>query len=195
MLIRMAAAGLGNPRWGTIILVLGTAIMSSACAAAPGLVPEGTPQSGGFATPLPSLTPPTEPFDIVLAWIECEDECEPLLQSVVQLGPEATPLLIRTITEGPPPERLEAMQRHLAQSYEEIVAYSRSHPEAALSIGQEEYVSLYLSNFDALYRIRSAQALVAIGDPEAFGAIQEALRSAERQDVREALQEALRALG
>jgi len=172
-----------------------TGMVLAGCTAPPDLGADGTPEIRDFGTPLPTVTPPSEPLDIVLAWIECEDECEPHLQAVVRLGPDATAILIQTVTEGPPPERLETMQRHLAQTYQELAAYGETHPEAALRIGTEEYVGFYLDNYDALYRIRSAQALVAIGDTQAFGALQEALRSAERQDVREALQEALRALG
>jgi HEAT repeat protein len=53
---------------------------------------------------------------------------------------------------------------------------------------------LYLDNYLAQYRIRSTQALVAIGDPEATSAIQRALRTTERQDVRQQLQQALQEL-
>jgi hypothetical protein len=182
-------------KWAVLAVALGLGIVSSACAVPPGPVSEGRPETRDLATPLPTVPPPTEPLDIVLAWIECEDECGPQLQAVVRLGPEATPLLIRTVTAGAPPERLQAMQEHLARTYEELTAYGRVHPEAALSMEQSDYVGLYLDNYDALYRIRSAQALTAIGDPQALGAIQEALRSAEREDVREALQQALRGLG
>jgi HEAT repeat protein len=141
------------------------------------------------------VTPLTDPLDIVLAWIECEDECAPSLQAVLQRGPEATPILIQIVTEGPPPAQMETMQAHLQRTYRELAAYSETHPEAALRMGEAEYVGLYLGNYTAQYQIRSAQALVAIGDPQAFGPIQDALRSTQRPDVRDALQQALRALG
>jgi hypothetical protein len=147
------------------------------------------------ATSAPTLTPPSEPLDIVVAWIECEDECGDTLQAVVGLGLEATPLLMQILTEGPPPDRLEAMQQHLARAYEELAAYGETHPEAALAMGQSEYLGLYLDNYTALYQIRSAEALVAIGDPQATSVLQRALRSSERPDVRAAIQEALRQLG
>jgi HEAT repeat protein len=147
------------------------------------------------ATSVPTVTPVSEPLDVILAWIECEDICEAPLQAVLQLGPEATPILIRIVTEGPPPARMEAMQAHLRRTFEELSAYAERHPEAALTIGEAEYVGLYLDNYAAQYLIRSAQALMAIGDPQAYGPIQEALQSAERPDVRDALQQALRILG
>jgi HEAT repeat protein len=141
------------------------------------------------------VTPLSDPLDIVLAWMECEDDCAPQLQAVLQLGPEATPILIRIVTEGPPPAQMEAMQAHLEGTYRELAAYSETHPEAALRMGEAEYVGTYLGNYAAQYQIRSAQALIAIGDPQAYGPIQDALRSTQRPDVRDALQQALRVLG
>jgi hypothetical protein len=182
-------------RWPALAAALALGALGSSCGPTPEIVEQATPPPFVPPTSIPTVTPPTEALDIVLAWIECEDECAPLLQAVVQLGPEATPILIRTITEGPPPERLEAMRRHLTQTFEELAAYGETHPEAALGIGVDEYVGLYVGNYDALYRIRSAQALMAIGDPQAYGPIQEVLQSTERPDVRDALQQALRALG
>jgi hypothetical protein len=185
----------GNPKtWLWLAIGLAVSLTVAACAGAPEPAPGGAAEPGDLSTPRPTLTPPSEPLDIVLAWIECEDECGGPLQAVVGLGPEATPLLLQIVTEGPPPERVEAMQQHLTRAYEELSAYSRTHPEAALTIGQADYLGLYLGNYTALYQIRSAQALVAIGDPQAAGVLQRALRSSERPDVRAAIQEALRQL-
>jgi HEAT repeat protein len=170
-------------------------IAAAACAAPPSPAPQSATAPFLSATSLPTVTPLSAPLDIVLAWLECEDECAPQLQAVLQLGPETTPILIRIVTEGPPPARLEAMQAHLERTYRELAAYSENHPEAALGMGEAEYVGIYLGNYSAQYQIRSAQALVAIGDPQAFGPIQDALRSTQRPDVRDALQQALRTLG
>jgi hypothetical protein len=179
------------------LVIVGAALglAAAACAAPPTPIGQETPEPFLPATSLPTVTPPSDPLDIILAWIECEDECAPQLQAVTELGPEATPILIRILTEGPPPARLEAMQAHLERTYRELAAYGETHPGAALAMGEAEYVGLYLGNFAAQYQIRSAQALVEIGDPQAFGPIQEALRSTQRPDVRDALQQALRALG
>lgn len=182
-----------RPAAGALTLaLLGAAL--GACAAPAQTTPQA-PAPFVPATSLPTVTPPSEPLDIILAWIECEDECGAPLQAVLELGPEATPILIRIVTEGPPPAQVETMQAHLRQTYEELSAYGERHPEAALRIGEAEYVGLYLDNYAAQYLIRSAQALMAIGDPQAYGPIQEALQSTERQDVRDALQQALRVLG
>lgn len=181
--------------WPIRAALLAASLAIAGCAAPAGPISEGTAGPREFGTPRPTATPPTEPVDIVLSWIECEDECAAALQAVVQLGPDATPLLVQIVTEGPPAARVEAMQDHLRITYEELAAYGETHPEAALRLGEAEYLGLYLDNYAALYRIRSAQALVAIGDPQATSALQVALRSSERQDVREAILEALRELG
>jgi hypothetical protein len=177
-------------------MALAAAVLAAAgaCAAPaqPTLLPAPT---FAPATSAPTVTPPSEPLDVVLAWIECEDECQAPLQAVLELGPEATPILIRLVTEGPPPAQVEGMQAHLRRTYEEISAYAEGHPEAALPIGEAEYVGLYLDNYTAQYLIRSAQALMAIGDPQAYGPLQQALQSTERPDVRDAIQQALRILG
>jgi hypothetical protein len=186
----------GNPKtWPWLAVGLAVSLTAAGCVGALELTPGGAAEPRDFSTPRPTLTPPSEPLDIVVAWIECEDECGEPLQAVVELGPEATPLLLQIVTEGPPPERVEAMQQHLTRAYEDLSAYGQTHPEAALTIGQAEYLGLYLGNYTALYQIRSAQALVAIGDPQAAGVLQRALRSSERPDVRAAIQEALRQLG
>jgi hypothetical protein len=191
-----ATAPRGNPKpWPWLAIGLAVALTVGACAGAPEPAPGGAAEPRDLSTPRPSLTPPSEPLDVVLAWIECEDQCAGAMQAVVDLGAEATPLLMQIVTEGPPPERVEAMQQHLSRAYEELSAYGRTHPEAALTIEQADYLGLYLGNYTALYQIRSAQALVAIGDPQAAGVLQRALRSSERPDVRAAIQEALRALG
>lgn len=132
--------------------------------------------------------------DVIFAWIECEDECADELAAVVELGPDAVPILIAFLSEGPPSDRADSMIDHLTQSFANLVRYSETHPEAAIELTEEQYVDVYLRNYIALYRIRSANALVAIGAPEASGAIDEALQAATRDDVRQVFTEALEAL-
>jgi len=56
---------------------------------------------------------------------------------------------------------------------------------------REQYVAAYLANFVALQRIRSAQGLAALRGAEAEKVLREAQRLDLRQDVREAVAEAL----
>lgn len=131
----------------------------------------------------------------MLAWIECEDQCEPQLDALLALGSEATPVLVRTLTEGPPPDRAESMKAHLEQVYKDLAAYAETHPEAAVELDEGEYVSLYFDNYQAQYQTKSVQALVALNEPEARDAILKTLRTVKREDVREALEQALEQLG
>jgi hypothetical protein len=181
-----------HARWlGGLALVLFTA----GCATVTEVTPTSTLAELVFSTPLPSLTPPADAEGIVLAWIECEDQCEAQLEALLALGSEATPVLVRTLTEGPPTERAEAMKEHLEQVYKELAEYAETHPEAALELDQGEYVSLYLDNYQAQYQTKAVQALVALGEPEARDAILKTLRTVKRDDVREALEQALEQLG
>ena len=171
------------------------ALFLAGCAAAPEAAPTATLADLSLSTPAPTLTPPADPEGIVFAWIECEDQCAAQLEAVLALGAEATPVLVRTLTEGPPPERSEAMKAHLEQVYKELAAYAETHPEAAVELDQGEYVSLYFDNYLAQYQTKSVQALVALGEPEARDAILKTLRTVRRDDVREALEQALEQLG
>lgn len=188
-------SGTSGVRAGAFTTLLIGVLVLSACATPPESVDEPVKAISAFITPQPTLTPPSEPEGIVLAWIECEDQCEAQLEAVLALGDQATPILVRTLTEGPPTEQAQAMKAHLDRTYKELATYAETHPEAAVGVDQAAYVALYLDNYQAQYQTKSAQALVAIGGPEARDAILRALRAANREDVRQALERALEGLG
>jgi hypothetical protein len=56
-----------------------------------------------------------------------------------------------------------------------------------LATSQGEYVKQYSDNLEALYRVRAAQALVAIGGEKARRALEASLAQAHRPDVTEAI--------
>jgi hypothetical protein len=55
----------------------------------------------------------------------------------------------------------------LVNSYQELKEYELTHPEARVSGSEDEYVQMYMSNYVALYRVRSSTALAAIGGDQA----------------------------
>lgn len=156
----------------------------------PGLAPGQT--SG------PSGEPDTVQ-EVMTQWLECEEceagELEALKDAVTKERTIALPILLAALREGPPAENREQEEKALQQRYDELVSYSESHPEAKPPVGKEEFVRLYLSNYEASYRIRAAQALAEIGGPEARQAIEEALKRGDpRNDVMRVLQESLKKL-
>jgi len=52
-------------------------------------------------------------------------------------------------------------------------------------------VRYYMGNFEAMYRVRAAQALAAIGGPAARDAIRQSMEIEKREDVRATLKELL----
>ena len=69
--------------------------------------------------------------------------------------------------------------------------YVQKNPEEKLEVSQEEYVKIYLDNYAANYRVRSAQALAAIGGDEARKLLATAAAGkASREDVQAAIEAA-----
>jgi hypothetical protein len=123
----------------------------------------------------------------ITAWLECEECVDGEREAVVALGGIALPTLVAVLREGPSPARREEMRRHLERVYREL-----RESGAELAAGSpEEYAQRYLGNFEALYRIRAAEGLGAIGGGEARRALEEALRQDLREDVAAAVRAAL----
>jgi hypothetical protein len=133
----------------------------------------------------------------LLAWFECEECTEGQLESVIALGPAAIPSLAAALREGPAPERLAEVQRHLARRYEDHAAYADRNPGAELGRSQADFVNRYSENFVALYRVRAAIALGAMGVSEALDSLLavdqviQADSTLARYDVRRAIRTAI----
>jgi hypothetical protein len=125
----------------------------------------------------------------IVEWLECE-ECEDgELERVVELGAVATPTLAATLRQGPSEASRELVRRELANTYEQLAAYAADHPGTELPMDREQYISTYLDNYIALYQIRSAKALAAIGGDAAKRALEEGEMISARSDVREAIRQ------
>jgi hypothetical protein len=129
---------------------------------------------------------------VIAAWLHCEECIDGELNALVQLGaPLAEPTLASTLLGGPSPASLALRQAELRARYPELVEFARSHPHAPVGMDLEQHVTTYLANFVALQRIRSAQGLAALGGPGAVSALRKAQGLSLRQDVRQAVDEAL----
>jgi PBS lyase HEAT-like repeat-containing protein len=82
----------------------------------------------------------------------------------------------------------------LTKAYRDLTAYAVTHPKDKVPVEEATYVATYLSNYAAVYQIRSAQALGAIGGPDARPALEAALKQPLRADVHAAVKAALTAL-
>lgn len=130
--------------------------------------------------------------EALIEWLECEECTEGQLESVVEFGNILTPSLAATLREGPAPASRELLRRALDRRYDELLAYRKAHPERIALSDRDTFVGQYMENFDALYRVRAARALAAIGTPEARRALEEASRGDFRSDVRTVLEESLK---
>lgn len=126
----------------------------------------------------------------ITLWLECEECTEGQLEAVERLGAAAIPTLGAVLREGPSPAKLEALRRSLQRSYRQLRDYERTHPNAKVPMGEEEYVNTFLDNYAALHRIRAARALAKIGGPHARKELEQAPRGA-RPDVQAAVRASL----
>lgn len=143
-----------------------------------------------------NLTPEeaAEASSTIIAWLECEECTDGELEAVVKLGKIAMPSLIASLREGPSPASRELLHRHLITSYKKLKEYEKTHPEAKVPIGEEEYMKTYMDNYIALYQARAAIALAAIGGKDAAKAMEEALKTPIRDDVKAVVKESIKRL-
>ncbi len=166
-----------------VLILFISMIMVSACK---------KPSDGPVSEP-PPLTPEesAKATQVLVEWFECEECVDGELSSVTEYGQIVVPILIATLNEGPSPASRELLRRELETRYDELSAYSKDHPNVELASSKEEFVEIYLSNYDALYRVRAALALGAIGGKNAEEALKSALDNADREDVRSSIEQAL----
>jgi HEAT repeat protein len=125
-------------------------------------------------------------------WLESEEFDANELTPLIKYGQAIVPSLIAALDAGPSPSRRERARRSLAAGHERLADLARKNPDRKAPPSQAEYVKHYLSNFDARYRMRAAEALAAIGGNEARKALEAALSKATRNDLRSALQHSLK---
>lgn len=119
----------------------------------------------------------------IISLLECEECTDGELEAVKRLGETAVPILVAYLRNGPSPPNLEKQKEHLIKRYEQVKAYGNSHA-LTFEISKKDYVRTYVENYKALYQIRSAQALSAIGGPDARRALREASQLPLREDVK-----------
>jgi hypothetical protein len=133
----------------------------------------------------------TEARRAIARYLECEECTDGELEAVVRLGEVSVPVLAATLRGGIAPATREKLRLHLVATYEELKKYASTHADAQIPASEDEYVKMYLDNHDALYRIRAATALAAIGGPAASAALKEASAASVRPDVQAAIKDAL----
>lgn len=124
-------------------------------------------------------------------WLECEECTEGELKAVLAHKDRLQPMFISSLNKGVAPASLQLYKYDLGKRYDELVAASRTNPRTRPTVSKDAYIKLYLGNFVAQYKVRSAKALSAIGGEKSKQAIKEALGREKRKDVVKALKDAL----
>jgi hypothetical protein len=134
----------------------------------------------------------TSPAQALTNWLECE-KCEHgELEAVTRDGQDNVNALIAALRDGP---QLGNLPTALEERYEQLVEQSKKNPYAPIAATKEQFVALYLGNFDAQGRVRAAQGLGVIGGPDARRALEAAAANqALRDDVRATARDCLRRL-
>ncbi len=131
-------------------------------------------------------------------WLDClgcqAAEDDKGLEAVTGFGQAVVPSLVATLNAGLSPASRQMQHDLLATRYDQLDEQARKDPRFKMKSTQEEFISRYLDNLDARYRIRAAQALAAIGGAHARTALNAALVNPQRDDVRRAIQNALKVI-
>lgn len=124
-------------------------------------------------------------------WLESDDFDPGRLEPLTRHGQRVVPSLIAALERGPSSAKREVVRRSLEADYDGLAERARSDQARRLR-SKSQFIEHYQANFDALYRIRAAQALSAIGGPSARRALEGSLEKATRDDVRTAIRQALK---
>jgi hypothetical protein len=125
---------------------------------------------------------------VIERWMQCQECDRGELDSVAALGQAAWPRLRDYLLNGPEPERVDRVRRHLERSHDSASAHSPTQP---LVMSRMLLVQTFLGNLDAVYRARSARALREIGGDSARSALDSATHLNLRGDVLQEIRAAL----
>jgi hypothetical protein len=128
---------------------------------------------------------------VVTAWLQCDDCQAGELQAVVRLGQSVAPRLAGILNDGLPAATRDRLRRELEVRHDELAAFGQRNAHARLASSKEDFVATNMSNFEAQYRVRAAQALAAIGGTNARQSLESALSKTERPDVRRVIEESM----
>ena len=123
--------------------------------------------------PVVSAQPVLQP-DLVRTlngWMECEECTDAQLQAVARYGQPAIAPLADLLRNGPPSTAIAEREKAMRDRYKQQVRYAQTHPESKPPRSEDDTVARYTANYRLSYRVHAAQALKAIGTPEARAAL------------------------
>ena len=131
----------------------------------------------------PSQAQSAEASQALGQWLasDCEDGD---LKALTRWREAVVSDLIAALNKGPAFEGRERVRQLAEESYDELVEQAARKPERRIASSREVYVKRDVDNFDAQYRVRAAQALIAINTPEARKALESFLSQIQRDDPR-----------
>jgi hypothetical protein len=115
-------------------------------------------------------------------WLETDCE-EGNLMTLTRYQQAIVSELIGALEKGSAADRRELVRREAEASYEELVKQQTRKPEREVASSREAYIKRDVDNFEAQYRARAAQALAAIGGPDARAALEAFLAKASKGEV------------
>lgn len=127
-------------------------------------------------------------------WLECEECQEGELAAVTKYGDAIVPSLIAVLNQGLSPAGRERLRLDLEARHDELAARAQHNQRSQLTASKEEFTALYLSNLDAQYRVRAAQALAQIDGPRARSALEAVVGKTPRADVDSVVRALLRTM-
>ncbi len=131
-----------------------------------------------LACQAPEITiPPSVQF-----WLDCE-ECEGQLDSLRVIGQPVVPVLAEVLRDGPPPSRINRLEKYLDSLHGALARHVRTHPEDGPLPVRPQYIQSYVGAFSDRYRLRAAVGLATIGGAEARAALDSALADSSRPRV------------
>ncbi len=87
--------------------------------------------------------------EALVDWLECEECTENQLEAVLEHSTNLQPMLLSALQKGVAPASRELYKRELEKRYDELVVYSKSHPNSKPTLPKQEFVDLTLGNLTA----------------------------------------------
>src|SRR5262249_22766238 len=96
-------------------------------------------------------------------WLDCATCEHRELDAVTHYRQAVVHKLISSLTQGPSRGILGALEKALAERYEQPLEHRKKNPYAPITVTKERFGAPYGGSLDARQRIRAAQALAIIG--------------------------------
>ncbi len=95
-------------------------------------------------------------------YLNCTECTENQLGEVVNDSINSKDIFVNLLLEGPTKPAQAKYENYLKNTYAKLQDYVKRHPKEKITLTEAQYVSVYMSNYVALCRVKSIEALTAI---------------------------------